>query len=160
MIQVQRTSVQGSTPKTRNRPCVETVKSTFVVRKSPFLHHPMILNPHYYVCLSLCMLRSWWKPAFCRAGDFMSCEPHHVSSFLDADGEKVGTTTTGRPRTLSTFRVRLITGRRCLVGVKMSEYSKCDWLLHDSCILINVVMFKPHSVRRGFHIPLVIVHPI
>ena len=30
---------------------------------------------------------------------------------------------------------------------------------HDSCILINVSMFRSHNVRRQFHIPLV-VHPI
>ncbi len=36
-----------------------------------------------------------------------------------------------------------------MVGVKMSSHSKCDWLLHDSCILSNVSMFRPHCVRRG-----------
>jgi len=57
-------------------------------------------------------------------------------------------------------KVRLITWRMCLVGVKMSAYSKCDWLSHDSRILTNVAMFRTHNVRRVLHIPLVIVHPI
>ena len=42
----------------------------------------------------------------------------------------------------------------------MSSYSKCDWLLHDSFILTNVCKFKSHNVRRVFHIPILIVHPI
>ncbi len=41
----------------------------FVVRMSPFLHHPLILNLQHSACLSLCILRSWWKPASCSAGD-------------------------------------------------------------------------------------------
>ena len=90
----------------------------------------------------------------------MSCVPHHASLPLDADGKKVGAATAGRPCTLSVFHIRLIVWRICLVGVKMFAYSKCDWLLHDSCILSNVSMFMPHSARRVFHMPLLIVHPI
>ena len=89
----------------------------------------------------------------------MSCEPHHASLPLDTNGEKVGVTTDGRPCTLSVFHVRLIAWRICLVGVKMSAHSRWDWLLHDSCILSNVPMFRPHSVRKVFHIPLLIVNP-
>ncbi len=106
-------------------------------------------------------MRSWWKPASRSAGDH-SClgEFHHASLPLDADGKKVGSATAGRSCTLSVFHVPLIAWRICLVGVKMSANSKCDWLLHDSRILTNVSMFRPHSVRRVFHIPLLIVYPI
>jgi hypothetical protein len=69
-----------------------------------------------------------------------------------------------RSCTLSVFQVRLIVLRMYLFGVKMSVYSKCDWFLHDSCILtqLNVSMsrVRSHIVRRVFHIPLVIVLPI
>ena len=82
-----------------------------------------------------------------------------MSSFLEAEGKKDGTVTTGRPCTLFTIHACLIVWRMCLVGVKTSALSRRDWVLHDSWILVIVAMVGPHVVRRVFHIPLVMVHP-
>ena len=57
---------------------------------SPFLHHPLILNPQHSACLSLCILRSWWKPASCsaRGGKPASCSARG-SIFIDASATRL-----------------------------------------------------------------------
>ena len=62
----------------------------FVVRMSPFHHHPLILNPHHSSYWSLCMLRSWWKTAFCRGSDHsLSLVFHIVHLFVTFSFAKV-----------------------------------------------------------------------
>ena len=61
--------------------------------------------------------------------------PHHVSSFLEAEGKKGGAATAG---SLSTPQIRFNVWSMNLVVVKVWERSKSSWAVHESWILFNV----------------------